>query len=245
MARTVSARASEIAILNGLTVNIHLLLASFFRPNGRRRRILADGPLFPSDRHALASHLAQRGLDPATDLIVVAPRTGDATVSTVDLEAAIGDHAPDLALVFLSGVNFATGRLLEIERLTAAGHAAGTTVGWDLAHAAGNVELELHDWDVDFAAWCTYKYLNGGPGSVGAIFFTSASAATGQCHGSAVGGALTRIGVSRWTDRSSPRRGPPAGRPPVHRYWPLRHWPPRWPSSTRSGCRPFALDPWP
>ena len=170
MARIVGARASEIAILNGLTVNIHLLLASFFRPNGRRRRILADGPLFPSDRHALASHLAQRGLDPATDLIVVAPRTGDATVSTVDLEAAIGDHAPDLAMVFLSGVNFATGQLLEIERLTAAGHAAGATVGWDLAHAAGNVELELHDWDVDFAAWCTYKYLNGGPGSVGAIF---------------------------------------------------------------------------
>jgi kynureninase len=170
MARIVGARASEIAILNGLTVNIHLLLASFFRPSGRRRRILADGPLFPSDRHALTSHLAQRGLDPATDLVVVGPRAGQSTVSTSDLVAAISDHAPDLALVFLSGVNFATGQLLEIERLTAAGHAVGAIVGWDLAHAAGNVKLELHDWDVDFAAWCTYKYLNGGPGSVGAIF---------------------------------------------------------------------------
>ncbi len=170
MARIVGARESEIAILNGLTVNIHLLLASFFSPTGRRRRILADGPLFPSDRHALTSHLAGRGLDPATDLIVVGPRDGASTVSTADLEAAIGDHATDLALVFLSGVNFATGQLHEIERLTAAGHAAGAVVGWDLAHAAGNVELVLHDWNVDFAAWCTYKYLNGGPGSVGAIF---------------------------------------------------------------------------
>ena len=170
MARIVGARPSEIAILNGLTVNIHVLLASFFRPDGRRRRILADGPLFPSDRHALTSHLSQRGLDPEHDLIVVGPAAGDAVLSTEDLEAAIRDHGPDLALVFLSGVNFATGQLLEIERLTAAGHAAGALVGWDLAHAAGNVELALHDWDVDFAAWCTYKYLNGGPGSPGAIF---------------------------------------------------------------------------
>ena len=170
MARIVGARPSEIAILNGLTVNIHLLLASFFRPAGRRRRILADGPLFPSDRYALASHLAQRGLDPATDLIVVGPPGGGSVVATADLEAAIGEHAADLALVFLGGVNFATGQLLQIERLTAAGHTAGAIVGWDLAHAAGNVELALHDWKVDFAAWCTYKYLNGGPGSVGAIF---------------------------------------------------------------------------
>ncbi len=170
MARIVGARRSEVAILNSLTVNIHLLLASFFRPVGRRRRILTDAPLFPSDRHALTSHLAQRGLDPATDLIAVGPRTGESTVRTSDLEAAIAEGAEDLALVFLDGVNFATGQLQEIERLTHAGHAAGAIVGWDLAHAAGNVELSLHNWDVDVAAWCTYKYLNGGPGSVGAIF---------------------------------------------------------------------------
>jgi kynureninase len=170
MSRIVGARTAEIAILNGLTVNIHVLLASFFQPDGRRRRILADGPLFPSDRHALTSHLAQRGLDPASDLIVVGPREGELLVSTTNLEAAIRDHGPDLAIVFLAGVNYATGQVLEIERLTAAGHAAGAVVGWDLAHAAGNVELSLHDWNVDFAAWCTYKYLNGGPGSVGAIF---------------------------------------------------------------------------
>jgi kynureninase len=159
-----------VAILNTLTINLHLLLASFFRPAGRRRRILTAAPLFPSDRHVLTSHLAHRGLEPRSDLIVVGPRTGEATVRTGDLEAAIHEHAATLALVFLDGVNFATGQLHEIERLTAAGHAAGAIVGWDLAHAAGNVELSLHDWGVDVAAWCTYKYLNGGPGAVGAIF---------------------------------------------------------------------------
>jgi len=170
MARIVGARPVEVALLNSLTVNLHLLFASFFRPSGRRRLILTDGPLFPSDRHALTSHLAQRGLDPTTDLIVIEPRDGEHLVRHEDLEAAMTDRAPDLALVFLSGVNFATGQALDIERLTAAGHAAGAIVGWDLAHAAGNVELALHDWGVDFAAWCTYKYLDGGPGSVGAIF---------------------------------------------------------------------------
>jgi kynureninase len=170
MARIVGAQQSEVAILNTLTVNIHLLLASFFRPDGRRRRILTDAPLFPSDRHVLTSHLAQRGLDPTTDLIVVGPRRGESTVRTTDLEGAIAEHGDALSLVFLAGVNFATGQLHEIERLTDAGHAVGALVGWDLAHAAGNVELSLHDWNVDFGAWCTYKYLNGGPGSIGSIF---------------------------------------------------------------------------
>ena len=170
MARVVGARPDEIGLMNSLTVNIHLLLTSFFRPSGRRRAILTDGPLFPSDRHALTSHIAARGLDPGVDLIVVEPRTGEPTLRVEDLEAAIADHADDLALVFLAGVNFATGQALEIGRLTGAGHEAGAVVGWDLAHAAGNIELALHDDDVDFAAWCTYKYLNGGPGAVASIF---------------------------------------------------------------------------
>lgn len=170
MARIVGARSAEVAILNTLTINLHVLLASFFRPAGRRRLILTDGPLFPSDRHALTSHLAQRGLDPVVDLVVVGPRTGESTVRTSDLEGAIAEHGDELAVVLLSGVNFATGQLHDIERLTSAGHSAGALVGWDLAHAAGNVELSLHDWDVDVAAWCTYKYLNGGPGAPGAIF---------------------------------------------------------------------------
>ncbi len=170
MARAVGARVDEIGLMNSLTVNIHLLLTSFFRPAGRRRAILADGPLFPSDRHALTSHLEARGLDSSADLIVVEPRTGEATLRIEDLEMAMADHADELALVFLAGVNFATGQALDIGRLTSAGHEAGAVVGWDLAHAAGNIELTLHDDEVDFAAWCTYKYFNGGPGAVASIF---------------------------------------------------------------------------
>ena len=196
MARIVGARPPEIGLMLGLTADIHLLLTSFFRPVGVRRKILADGPLFPSDRHALTSHLTARGLDPAADLVVVAPRDGETTVRTDDLEAAIAEHGPTLAVVFLAGVNFATGQALDIERLTAAGHAAGALVGWDLAHAAGNIELALHDWDVDFAAWCTYKYLNGGPGSVASIFVH-------ERHG---------------RDRSLPRLGGWWGIDPEHRF---------------------------
>ncbi|MEO8438570.1 MAG: kynureninase [Chloroflexota bacterium] len=170
MARVVGARPDEIGLMHSLTVNVHLLLTSFYRPAGRRSKILTDGPLFPSDRHALMSHLVARGLDPDRELIIVAPRTGEAILRTEDIEAAIADHHDQLALVFLDGVNFATGQAFDIGRLTAAGHEAGAIVGWDLAHAAGNVELTLHDDDVDFAAWCTYKYLNCGPGAVGSIF---------------------------------------------------------------------------
>jgi kynureninase len=170
MSRIVGARPSEVAILNTLTVNLHLLLTSFFRPAGARRKILTDAPLFPSDRHALRSHLASRGLDPSADLIVVGPRAGEDLVRIEDLEGAITEHGPTIALVLFDGVNFATGQALPVRRLTAAGHDVGARAGWQLAHAAGNVPLGLHDDDVDFAVWCTYKYLNGGPGSVGAIF---------------------------------------------------------------------------
>ena len=175
MARLVGARPSEVAVLNTLTVNLHLMLASFFRPAGARRRILTDAPIFASDRHAYRSHLAWRGLDPDADLVAIGPRTGEDTVRIEDLEAAIAEHGPSLALVVLDGVNFATGQALPVARLTEAGHRAGAMVGWDLAHAAGNVPLSLHDDGVDFAVWCTYKYLNGGPGSVARSSSTSAT----------------------------------------------------------------------
>jgi kynureninase len=170
MSRIVGARPSEVAILNTLTVNLHLLLASFFQPVGARRKILTDAPLFPSDRHALHSHLAFRGLDPVADLIVVGPRSGEDLVRLEDLEGAIAEHGASIALALFDGVNFATGQALPVRRLTAAAHDVGAVVGWQLAHEAGNLPLTLHDDDVDFAVWCTYKYLNGGPGSVGAIF---------------------------------------------------------------------------
>ena len=170
MGRIVGARPSEVAVLNTLTVNLHLLLASFFRPAGRRRMIVTDAPLFPSDRHALDSHLAFRGLDPAVDLVVVGPRAGEDLVRVEDLEGAIADAGDTVALAIFDGVNFATGQALPVRRLTQAAHAVGAMVGWQMAHGAGNLPVALHDDDVDFAAWCTYKYLNGGPGSVGAIF---------------------------------------------------------------------------
>jgi kynureninase len=166
----VGARPAEVATLNTLTINLHLLMAAFFRPIGRRTTILIDAPTFPSDRYAVVSQLRHHGLDPAVDLIVIGPRAGESTVRVEDLEGAIHDHRDRLALALLAGVNYATGQLHDIERLTAAVHEAGAVAGWDLAHAAGNVPLALHDADVDFAAWCTYKYLNSGPGALAQVF---------------------------------------------------------------------------
>ncbi len=169
-ARLVGARPVEVATMNTLTVNLHLLMASFFRPSGSRTAILIDAPTFPSDRYAVESQLRLHGLDPARELIVVGPRAGESLVRVEDLEAAISDAGERLAMALLAGVNYATGQVQDIPRLTAAARAVGAVAAWDLAHAAGNIPLSLHDWDVDVAAWCTYKYLNSGPGSVGQVF---------------------------------------------------------------------------
>ena len=168
-ARLVGARPGEVATLNTLTVNLHALLATFFRP-GARTTILIDAPTFPSDRYAVESQLRLHGLDPARDLVVVRPRDGEALLRTDDLEAAIHEHRDRLAVALLAGVNYATGQVQDIPRLTAAVHAAGAIALWDLAHDVGNVPLALHDADVDGAAWCTYKYLNAGPGAIGQLF---------------------------------------------------------------------------
>lgn len=169
-ARLVGALPDEVSTLNTLTVNLHLLMASFFRPSGARTKILIDAPTFPSDRYAVESQLVHHGLDPVEHLVVVRPREGESIVRTEDLEAAIHEHRDRLAVALLAGVNYATGQVHDIPRLTAAVHDAGALAGWQLAHSAGNVPLLLHDWDVDFAMWCTYKYLCGGPGSIAQIF---------------------------------------------------------------------------
>jgi len=169
-ARLVGARPGEVATLNTLTVNLHLLLATFFRPAGARTAILIDAPTFPSDRYAVESQLRLHGLDPERDLIVVRPRDGEALIRTEDLEGAIHEHRERLAVALLAGVNYATGQAHDIERLTAAIHDAGAVALWDLAHAAGNIALAIHDADVDGAAWCTYKYLNSGPGAIAQLF---------------------------------------------------------------------------
>jgi len=170
LAGLVGARPREVAVMNGLTVNLHLLLASFFRPCGRRRRILIERPCFPSDRFAVETHLRWHGLDPASTLVEVAPRDGGDLIDEADIEAALESGGDEIALVLVGGVNFLTGQVLDMARVVRAARGSGALVGFDLAHAVGNIELCLHDWDVDFAAWCHYKYVNAGPGAPAGVF---------------------------------------------------------------------------
>ena len=170
LARIVGAMPKEVVAMNGLTTNLHLLLVSFYRPDGRRRKILCEERPFPSDTYAMASQIAFHGGDPDQDLVEMRPRNGEHTLRTEDIEARIAELGDELALVLFGGVNFYTGQAFDMEAITRAGHAAGALVGFDLAHAAGNIPLKLHDRGVDFACWCSYKYLNSGPGSVAGAF---------------------------------------------------------------------------
>lgn len=170
LAKIVGAKPAEVVAMNGLTTNLHLLMVSFFRPSGKRTKILCEGKAFPSDQYALKSQLRFHGLDPAEHLIEVQPDPETELIEEDRLVAAIDAHADELALVMLGGVNYYTGQFFDMARITDAGHRAGALVGWDLAHAAGNVPLELHPWGVDFAAWCGYKYLNSGPGGISGVY---------------------------------------------------------------------------
>lgn len=169
-AAIVGAKKNEVVHMNGLTANLHFLMVSFYRPEGKRYKILCEAKAFPSDQYAVESQVKYHGYSPKDAIVEVAPRKGEDIIREEDIEAKIKEHADELALVFIGGVNYYSGQLFDMERITKAGHAAGAVVGFDLAHAAGNVPLKLHDWNVDFAAWCTYKYLNSGPGSVSGIF---------------------------------------------------------------------------
>ncbi|MEY3397781.1 MAG: hypothetical protein RL220_375, partial [Bacteroidota bacterium] len=169
-AKLVGARESEVVVMNQLTVNLQLLLVSFFRPQGRRRKILFEYRPFPSDQYAFESQARIHGLDPSDVLVEMKPREGERTLRTEDIVARIEELGDELALVCFGGVNYFTGQFFDISTITAAAHRVGAYAGFDLAHAAGNLPLSLHDWNVDFACWCTYKYLNSGPGSVGGVF---------------------------------------------------------------------------
>ena len=164
MASLVGAHSSEIAIMNTLTVNIHLLMVSFYNPTKERFKIICEHGAFPSDLYVLASQAKFRGLNPDEVIIELKPREGEATLRTEDILEAIRFHGSELALIWMGGVNYYTGQAFDMKEITKAGHEASAIVGFDLAHAAGNIELNLHDWKVDFATWCTYKYLNSGPG---------------------------------------------------------------------------------
>ena len=170
MAAIVGASVEEVALLNTLSVNIHMLLASFYQPKGRKTKVLMEAPAFPSDQYAVETHLKQRGLEPKDHIIEISGDEQTWLLSNDAICAAIEKHADELALVFLGGVQYISGQVLDMSRITAVAKRCGVVVGWDLAHAVGNVELNLGEWKPDFACWCTYKYLNGGPGAVGGIY---------------------------------------------------------------------------
>ncbi|MDQ6609222.1 MAG: kynureninase, partial [Bacteroidota bacterium] len=160
----------EVIAMNQLTVNLHLMLVSFYQPQGKRTKIICEAKAFPSDQYMLHSHVRQRGFNPDETIIEVKPRIGEELIHEEDIIAAIEKHSDELALVFWGGVNYYTGQLFNMQALTKAAHDAGAIAGFDLAHAAANVSLQLHDWEVDFACWCNYKYLNSGPGAIGGVY---------------------------------------------------------------------------
>lgn len=169
-AKIVGAKPNEVVNMNALTVNLHLMLVSFYRPTAIRNKILIEAKAFPSDHFAVQSQIKFQGFDPKTSLVEMYPRKGESIIRTEDIEEYIEREGDTIALVMFGGVNYYTGQVFEMERITKAAHNKGCVVGFDLAHAAGNLVMKLHDWDVDFAVWCTYKYLNGGPGAIAGCF---------------------------------------------------------------------------
>jgi kynureninase len=168
-AKIVGALPIEVVVTHSLTTNLHLLMASFYRPQGKRTKILCEAKAFPSDQYALESQLKMHGLS-MDHLVEIAPRVGEQLIHEDDICAKILEVGDELALVMIGGVNYYTGQYFDLARITDAGHQVGAYVGFDLAHAAGNINLQLHDWNVDFAAWCGYKYLNSSPGGVSGMF---------------------------------------------------------------------------
>ena len=169
-ARLVGAEPAEVVVMNTLTVNVHLLMVSFYRPTPQRFRILVEAGAFPSDQYAVASQAQWHGLDPAQAIVELAPRPGETHLRTEDVLAAIEQYGDTTALVLLGQCNYLTGQAFDVPVLCEAAHRKGCVFGLDLAHGAGNLLLHLHDWDVDFAVWCNYKYLNAGPGGLGGAF---------------------------------------------------------------------------
>ncbi|MCG8436070.1 MAG: kynureninase [Gammaproteobacteria bacterium] len=169
-ARLVGALPSEVVNMNTLTVNLHLLMVTFYRPDKERYKILIEKPAFPSDHYAVESQILYHGFDPQDALLEIAPREGEHYIRSEDLEALIEKEGKHIALILLPGVQYYSGQVFDMARITELGHKQGCVVGFDLAHATGNILLKLHDWNVDFAAWCNYKYMNSGPGAVAGCF---------------------------------------------------------------------------
>ncbi len=170
LSKIVGCQENEVIVMNSLTVNLHLLMVSFYRPTAQRFKIICEERAFPSDQYALESQVRFHGFDPKDAIIEIKPRPGEHTLRTEDITDAILLYRDELALVLFGGVNYYTGQLFDIQKITQTAHEENVCAGFDLAHAAGNVELKLHDWEVDFACWCSYKYLNSGPGAVAGVY---------------------------------------------------------------------------
>jgi kynureninase len=169
-ATLVGAHPAEIVVMNSLTVNLHLMMVSFYRPTSDRHKILVERGAFPSDQYAVKSHIRFHGFDPASSLLELTPREGESYMRDEDIESLIEREGDSIALILIGGINYVTGQAFDMAGITKVGQGKGCVVGFDLAHAAGNIPLRLHDWGPDFAVWCNYKYLNGGPGCVGGCF---------------------------------------------------------------------------
>ncbi|MEH6513031.1 kynureninase [Maribacter arcticus] len=170
LAKVVGALPEEVSVMNTLTVNLHLLMVSFYRPTKTRFKILCEEKAFPSDQYMFQSQVRFHGLDPDETIVEIKKRDGEHHWRTEDILEKIEELGDELSLVLIGGVNYYNGQVMDMEAITRAGKAAGANVGWDLAHAVGNVELKLHDWDADFASWCSYKYMNSGPGNASGIY---------------------------------------------------------------------------
>ncbi|CAM3923583.1 kynureninase [Flavobacterium weaverense] len=170
LSKVVGALPSEVTVMNTLTVNLHLLMVSFYRPTKTRYKIICEEKAFPSDQYMFQSQVHSHGYKTEDAIVEIKRRDGEHNIRTEDVLAKIEEVGDELALVLIGGVNYYTGQVFDMKTITAAGHKAGAYVGWDLAHAAGNIKMELHDWNVDFAAWCSYKYMNSGPGNASGCF---------------------------------------------------------------------------
>ncbi|KAL3476956.1 pyridoxal phosphate-dependent transferase [Aspergillus californicus] len=170
MCKIVGAKPEEVTAMGTLTANLHMLLASFYKPTATKHKILMDWKAFPSDHYAIESHIAWHDLDPKKSMVLMGPDEGEYRISTEKILSYIDEHADEAALLLLPGIQYYTGQVFDLKTITEYAHSKGLVVGWDLAHAYGNVLLELHNWNVDFAAWCTYKYGNAGPGAMGGLF---------------------------------------------------------------------------
>ena len=168
--KIIGSKESEVVAMNTLSVNLHLMLVSFYRPDTLRNKIIIEGDAFPSDIYAVESHIRHHGLDPSESLIKLKPRRGEVTIRLEDVKSVIQQNADSVSLIMLGGVNYYTGQVFEMKEIAEEAHKHNILVGFDLAHAVGNIPLSLHDWNVDFAVWCSYKYLNSGPGSVAGVF---------------------------------------------------------------------------